>query len=241
MVRICATVHVHLSLFACFVLSTLYVPFCYRNATDVVFYRYDGYTFPPSEQRVIQEIAETAIGDARALLPGLPAHMIIRVNPGRKIIEELGSSSDHSLPNVIHWMVDPSRPGGVSAVARAHLRATLFFHLHSMTRLRHHSSVTLMDHVVGMGMATVFERDEGGRTYPWAQYPDDAAAWLAELMAQPANANLNIWMSRHPDGRRWIGMRAGTYLVERAMKASGKSAAQLVAVPTAEIVRLGTQ
>lgn len=230
-----------LCLCTCFTLSIFYVPCCYRNATEVVFYRHDGYTFSSSEQRVIEEIAEAAVSDARVLLPTLPARLIIRVNPGKKVIEELGSSSDHSLPNVIYWTVDPSRPGGASAIARAHLRATIFFHLHSMTRLAVHSNITLMDHVVGMGMATVFERDEGGGTYPWARYPDDVAAWLTELMALPPNAHLNDWMSRHPDGRRWIGMRAGTYLIERAMKVSGKSSAQLVAVPTAQIIQLGTQ
>jgi uncharacterized protein YjaZ len=222
-------------------LSTIYVPFCYRSNTDVVFYRYDGYTFSSAEQRLIQDITETAVRDARTLLPSLPAHMIVRVNPGKKVIDELGSSSDHSLPNVVHWMVDPSRPGGASAIAQAHLRATLFHHFHRMTRLTHCSETTLMDHVVGLGMATVFERDAGGRTYPWAQYPDNVKDWVAELIALPPDASLNEWIYRHPDGRRWIGFRAGTYLVERAMKASGRSAAELVAVPTAEIVRLGTR
>ena len=222
-------------------LSTVYAPSCYRNNTEVVFYRHDGYRFSRSEQRVIQEIAETAVGDARVLLPNLPARLIIRVNPGRKVIEELGSSSGTSLPNVIYWTVDPSRPGGASGIAQAHLRTTLFHHLHRISRLALHSEVTLIDHVVGMGMATVFERDEGGKTYPWAQYPEDAGVWLAEVMGLPPDANLNDWMFRHPDGRRWIGIKTGTYLVERAMKVSGKSAAQLVTVPTAEIVRLGTK
>ena len=230
-----------LGLCACFVLSTLYVPSCYRNETEVLFYRYDGYTFSSSEQRVITEIAEAAVRDARVLLPDLPVRVIIRVHPGKKVIDELGSSSDHSLPNIIYWTVDPSRPGGATGVARTHLRATLFYHLHSLTRLARHPNVALMDHVVGMGMAAVFERDEGGRTYPWTQYPDDVAAWLAELLRLPPDANLDDWMHRHPDGRRWIGLRAGTYLVERAMKASRQSAAQLVSRPTADIVRLGTR
>ena len=42
----------------------------------------------------------------------------------------------------------------------------------------------------------------------------------------------------HPDGTRWIGYRAGTYLVDRAMRASGKSAADLVAMPTEDLLRL---
>jgi len=222
----------------CFVLSTLYVPSCTRENTDVVFYRYHGYTFSSAEQRTIRTIAEDAVRDARVLLPNLPANLIIRVNPGTKVIDEIGSSSSHSTPNVIYWDVDPSRPGGAAGIARAHLRATLFFHFHRLTRQTHQAEVTLMDHVIGLGMATVFERDAGGKTYPWGQYPIEVTAWVTELIALPSTANLNHWMFRHPDGRRWVGMRAGTYLVDRAMSASGKSAAELVSLPSAEIIRL---
>jgi predicted Zn-dependent protease DUF2268 len=223
----------------CFVLSTLYIPSCARENTDVVFYRYDGYTFSDAERRTIQTIAENAVRDARVLLPNLPANLIIRVNPGTKVIDEIGSSSSHSTPNVIYWDVDPSRPGGAAGIARAHLRPTLFFHFHRLTRQTYQAEVTLMDHVIGFGMATAFERDAGGRTYPWGQYPAEVTAWVTELIALPATANLNHWMShRHPDGRRWVGIRAGTYLVDQAISASGKSAAELVSLPSAEIIRL---
>jgi hypothetical protein len=222
----------------CFVLSTLYVPSCTRENTEVVFYRYDGYTFSGAEQRTIQTIADNAVRDARVLLPNLPANLIIRVNPGTKVIDEIGSSSSHSTPNLIYWDVDPSRPGGAAGIARTHLRAALFFHFHRLARLQHRPDVTLMDHVVSLGMATAFERDAGGKAYLWGQYPANVTAWVRELIALPATDDLNRWMFRHPDGRRWVGIRAGTYLVDRAMSASGKSAAQLVSVPSAEIIRL---
>ena len=45
-------------------------------------------------------------------------------------------------------------------------------------------------------------------------------------------------LRQHPNGTRWIGYRAGTYLVDRAMRASGKSAADLVAMPTEDLLRL---
>ena len=225
----------------CFAVSTLYVPSCYRDATDVVFYRNDGYTFSTSEQRAIQTIIDDAVRDARVLLPDLPQRLIVRVNPGTKVSDDIGAGSSQSLPNVIHWMVDPSRPGGPAELARTHLRATLFHHFHRLARLAHRRDVTVMDHVVGMGLATVFERDEGGRTYPWAQYPADASAWVAELMALPSDTNLSTWMYRHPDGRRWIGIRAGTYLADRAINASGKSAAELVSYPSAEVIRLALE
>ena len=225
----------------CLLVTTLYVPSCTRNRTEVVFYIHDGYTFSRAEQRAIRTVAEAAARDARLLLLDLPSHLIVRVNPGNKVIDEIGSSSDHSAPNVVHWMVDPSRPGGVTGTAHAHLRATLFFHFHRLARLKHQKDITLMDHVISLGMATAFERDAGGRTYPWGQYPQDVAAWVPELMAQPPTANLNRWMSRHPDGRRWVGIRAGTYLVDRAINASRKSAAELVSLPSAEVIRLATK
>ena len=222
----------------CLFISALYIPSCNRESVDVVFYVYEGYTFSQDEQRTVRMIADTAERDARLLLPDLPRDLMIRVNPGRKVIDEIGSSSSHSLPNVIHWTVDPSGPGGVTGIARAHLRATLFFHFHRLTRLQHQRDITLMDHVVGLGMATAFERDAGGKNYPWGEYSGDVKTWFAELTALPASADLNDWLFRHPDGRRWIGMRTGTYIVDQAMRASGKSAAELVWVPTADVVRL---
>ena len=216
----------------------LYVPSCGRSPIDVIFYVHDGYTFSNAEQRTVRAIAESAARDARRLLPDLPPGLIVRVNPGSKVIDEIGSSSSHSPPNVIQWMVDPRRPNGVAGIAQDHLRATLFFHFHRLARQRHQRDVTLMDNVVSLGMATAFERDAGGARYPWGQYPADVSAWVSELIALPPNAGLNQWMSRHPDGRRWIGFKAGTYLVDRAMRASGKTAAELVSLPAVEVIRL---
>ena len=45
-------------------------------------------------------------------------------------------------------------------------------------------------------------------------------------------------MFHHPDGRRWIGFRAGTFLVDQAMNASGLSSAELVTTATATVVEL---
>ncbi len=45
-------------------------------------------------------------------------------------------------------------------------------------------------------------------------------------------------MYQHPDGRRWIGYRAGTYIADRAISESGRSAAELVLIPNEEILKL---
>ena len=93
-----------------------------------------------------------------------------------------------------------------------------------------------MDRVVGEGLATVFERDAAGMPAPWGQYPPNVVDWVKELRALPSDAPWKQWMSRHPDGRRWIGFKAGTYIADQASRASGRTAAQLVNVPSAEVV-----
>src|SRR5436190_3836198 len=123
-------------------------------------------------------------------------------------------------------MVDPAHDVGVLAVVHTWLRATLLHEFHHLVRYQTVRSGTLMDEVVTEGMATVFERDVGGVSPPWGMYPEDVMTWVSELVALPADANRRYWLTQiHPDKRRWIGMRAGAYLVDRAARASGKSAA----------------
>jgi uncharacterized protein YjaZ len=95
-----------------------------------------------------------------------------------------------------------------------------------------------MDGVVSEGLATAFERDFGGRRPPWGDPPDEVAAWIAELRLLPASAPYHHWMFRHPDGRQWIGYRAGTWIADRAIAASGRSAAELACAPAGEVLAL---
>jgi uncharacterized protein YjaZ len=97
----------------------------------------------------------------------------------------------------------------------------------------------MLDARVTEGMASVFERDYAQATVPWATYTtEEAKPWVEELRQLPPDAERRSWLFRHPDGRRWIAYKAGAYLVDRAMHASGKSAAELVAMPTDQILRL---
>jgi hypothetical protein len=95
-----------------------------------------------------------------------------------------------------------------------------------------------MDQVITEGMATAFERDFAGTSPPWGVYPDDVSDWAKELMALPPTARRDHWLIRHPDGRRWIGYRAGTYLVDRAMRTSEQSSAELVSRSTEDVIKI---
>ena len=95
-----------------------------------------------------------------------------------------------------------------------------------------------MDGVISEGMATAFQRDFAGSDPPFEEYPSDVSSWVEELMALGPGARYDHWMFDHPDGRQWIGYRAGTYLVDLAIRKSGRSAAELVATPTDEIISI---
>ena len=88
-------------------------------------------------------------------------------------------------------------------------------------------------------MATAFERDYAGSSPPWGVYPVEVSDWAKELLARPANAEWDQSMLLHPgDGRRWLGYKVGTYLVDRAMKSSGKSSAELASTPTDDVIEM---
>ena len=212
---------------------------CGTPNPEVVFYSSDGHHFSPTERRTIERIARATATEVKQILPALADQLTLRVEAGDNVIPETGETASAHPPNVVYWTVDPNRAGGIVAIANAELRRTLFHEFHHLVR---DSAVgedqRLLDRVVTEGLATVFERDFAGPPPPWGMYPDDVGAWVAEILALPANAPSREWMYRHPDGRRWIGYKVGTYLVDRAIRASGRSAAALVSSSTDDIVRL---
>jgi hypothetical protein len=222
---------------------------CERHDVDV--------EAPPSgrplsrmESAEIQRIADGAFRDVRAAIErsersersehlpsnGLPPRLTLIVRWGKDVIPETGETGAAGYPGNIGWTVDPDRD--VLTTIRTQLRPTLVHELHHLARASRVQTRTLVERVVSEGLATVFERDVAKVPVPWGEPPPDPMAWTREILAQPPTADLDRWMFRHPDGRRWIGYRVGTFLVDRAIRASGKSAADLVFVPAEEIVRL---
>ena len=92
-----------------------------------------------------------------------------------------------------------------------------------------------MDQVITDGMAIAFVRDFAGAAPPWSVYPDNVMDWVNELMALPPTTE---WDHFRSDRRRWIAFKTGTYLVDRAMRSSGQSSAQLVSRSTDDVIRM---
>jgi uncharacterized protein YjaZ len=212
---------------------------CEQSGIEVIFYRSDGHRFSNRERRAIERIARSTAVEVRRLLPALPHDITLSVEAGNSVIPETGETGSAGGTKAVQWTVDPDRAGGVEAIANAQLRRTLFHEFHHLVR----DSTTVskgrtVDSIILEGMATAFERDFAGAHPLWGIYPDNVGEWAKELFALPPGSSRRHWMFQHPDGRRWIGYKVGTYLVDRAMRASGRSAADLVSVATDEILRL---
>lgn len=202
----------------------------------------DAQYFPTKTRGVIKAICDHADSEIRALLPLLPERVEVAVQTGKRVIPQTGDVGAAVSPQRVAWIVDGSRSGGAATIAHRHLRPTLFHEFHHLARgwvkTNHKQWPRFIDAAICEGLATAFERDFGGRNAPWASYPRDAADWVRELLELPPTASYSDWMYHHPDGRSWIGYRAGTFVADRAMAASGRSSADLVNASTAELLRM---
>ena len=177
--------------------------------------------FTRDEQETITGIANEVVIEVREILPGLPSSITLTVAANTSVIEETGEMGMAPEPGRMEWTVDPSRSEGVEAIAKTRLRSTLYHELHHLARgyvVRGGAPRTsFMDVVVSEGMATAFERDFAGSNPAWGEYPDEISTWVDELLALPLSAlgSYSKWMFEHPDGRRWIGYKVGTFIVDK--------------------------
>lgn len=194
---------------------------------------------------VIERIAVETKVEVTRHLPELPPDIALLVDVGSNVIDQTGEVGMAINAQTIRWTLNPDRPEGATAIAIKYLRWTLFHESHHVVRgwliSSRIPSTTFMDAVVAEGLATAFARDAASAVVPWGEYPDDILKWANELLALPNTretwSRYNQWMFAHPDGRQWIGYKAGTFIADAAIKASGKSAAQLTTTSTAEVLR----
>jgi len=192
----------------------------------------------------VASIAGAAASEVRRFLPALNPDILLWVRAGTDVIPETGEAGMSLRPGLVEWVVDPQRAGGIVNSAETHLRNTLFHELHHQVRgwvMRGGTGPTsLMDAVIAEGLATVFARDAAGHDAPWAQYPTNVEDWVAEIQSLTGTHDRRHWMFQHPDGRRWIGYRTGTYICDRAVKRSGLTPAELVSETTERILNLAS-
>jgi hypothetical protein len=115
---------------------------------------------------------------------------------------------------------------------RSELRATLLHELHHLVRYE-----TVVDRDLQGGRGSRRTRDGvrsrlRRREATMGPVPERGRLMAREVLAVPPGRARDGWRRRRPDGRRCVAMRVRTSLVDRAMRASGKTGAELVQVPT---------
>jgi Predicted Zn-dependent protease (DUF2268) len=194
-----------------------------------------------AERRTIQEMAASIDDDVRAVLAGLPVSVVLEVRAEQQPYSRTGASGAALGSERIEWVVDTSRAEGVVAIAERTLRAIMFHELHHLARGCTQSGPpfrSFIDGAICEGMATAFARDFASAEQPWQIYPSEVESWFEQVKDLSASATTGEWMFFHSDGRAWVGYKVGTFLVDRAMQASGRSAADLVGVASEDIVKM---
>lgn len=189
----------------------------------------------------VLEVANRAETDIRHHLSTLERDLYLLVHQTKTVIPETGDGGFAIGPHCIRWDVDPDR--GVAATARGHLRRTLFHECHHAVRLqRRPEEAGLTDWAtvtVFEGLASVFAREAGGETPLHERYDDvPVDEWAVELFGQPMDATWVHWKFEHPDGRRNIAYRVGTWIADQACNNSGRTAADLVWEPPDTVILL---
>jgi hypothetical protein len=217
-----------------FVLACVGLGCSTNTGVKVVFYKEQDFTFSRTDTQRIRAIATKAVPEVRKLLSDLPRDVIIRVFP-RTLQNESGSNGEPALPNVMYWYVDARSPEGVATIAARSLRPTIYHELHHLVRLQTESTSSTFNRVVSEGLAAAFERDFAHVRVPFGEYPPTVTDWLAELTQLPESER-HEYLARDDGDRKWILNKIGTYIADRAIRRSGRSAAALVRVPTDDVL-----
>lgn len=195
-----------------------------------------------ADRALARRIGARTSDELRSLLPALADPVRVHVETSRQVIPKIGIGATAMTPDNVSFRLDPDHTDSIAALLHKYLRPTLFHECHHLVRgwvkrggLRPRY---LIEAVVCEGLAVAFERDAAGSTSPWCDYPDDVREWVNELLPLPIHAAYPQWMFRHPDGRQWIGYRAGAFIADRAIEVSGRTAAQLAESDYREILRL---
>ncbi len=182
----------------------------------------------------------SAFNDVAGLLENLSEHVNFFITPAPwNTINETGDGGFTRDSRLVIISLDPDTAQGAGSLLK-HARSTVFHELNHCARFE--SGIwhaTFIDNCIMEGLATVFERDYGGLIPLWGEYDrTEALKWYEEIVRAGESINSHHYMYSHPDGRRWIGYKTGTFIVDRAVENSDQSVMQLTSKTSEEIIKL---
>lgn len=184
---------------------------------------------------------QSAYDEASSLLSTTSKHINFFVQPREyDLIDETDDHGRAHNSDFLELAFNPTLDtAGLNAVI-ANIKPTVFHEVNHAARFNipiWHA--TFLDGCIMEGLANVFARQYAHEKALWADYTqENAAAWLREIRDIGEGIAYDEYMYKHPDGRRWIGYKVGTYIVDEAIKKSGKSVIELTSMECADILKL---
>lgn len=184
----------------------------------------------------LKSYIETIAHELTKVLPDVSENLNIIVLPNLPHVTDhmkLGGSA--YAPELMDITLDPTLPLGLDKF-KEYMKDTLYHEMNHTVRYYYEpmSRSSELFWVVSEGLGVVFERDYGKANQPWKKYDDDKT--MQEWYEKFKNADSPGF--NRPEG--WIGRayQTGAWLVDRAVKNSGKTVVELTSLPTTEIIQL---
>lgn len=191
----------------------------------------------------IEKIVFDSITTMNNLMPGLADSIhfkVLIIDRDLSMVNGVTGRADR--PTEIELSLSTTYEGGLEQAIVEGLQMTLLHELHHTIRgwtingNKFGQGINIA--IVNEGLADVFAEYYSGTLSDYYPINVDLDGWVKEIIALPKNANYAQWMFKHSDGREAIGYRAGRYLINQAMKNSGKNILQLSELPVKTIYKL---
>ena len=231
--------------FAC-IISCNSISKKYTPATVEIVFQEDVSQFSEPQKDFIREVIIGSEKKVRKLLPDLPDSVKVVIENVDWDLDAVdgvtGRAESNSPPLVIVQISNKYRNGIIDSISSG-LKATIFHEFHHLSRgwaiKDNKFSHGIPNAMVNEGLAVVFTEIYTGNFQEVNAYTSEADSWVKEIMALPLDASYSDWvMGEHPDGRTYIGYRAGNFLIRKAMLDSGKNILELSTLEPNEIIEL---
>ena len=212
---------------------------------DVVFQE-DSLKFTETQKVFIREVISNSEEEVRDLLPNLPDSIKVIVEAvdwDLDIVSGVTGRTETNSPPLVSIQISNQYKGGVIDSVYQGIKSTVFHELHHLSRgwaiQDNKFSYGIPNAMVNEGLAVAFTEIYTGNIDEVNAYTDEADNWVKEILALPLDASYSDWvMGEHPDGRTYIGYRAGNFLLKTAMINSRKTILELSELMPNEIIEL---
>lgn len=188
-----------------------------------------------------ETIIKKSYKNAKKLLPSLESDLtfVCQTNSW-ECIPETGEGANTRSSKLILLSINPELPIGIDILLENSESAILHECNHAARFALNIGHASFLESSIMEGLATVFERKYSGSREPlWGKYDTEVISdWYEEIKKLKSSYRWGDYMYNHPDGRRWIGYKVGTWIIDQAMKKSNKTVIELTKLDNKEILKL---